>query len=51
MIEKYVHKEQAEGRAEYLRIGRYKNTYVEERDVVNRWTGAIEHRFVVVKAE
>lgn len=51
MIEKYVHREQAESRAEYLRIGLYKNTYVEERDIVNRWTGAIEHRFVVVKVK
>lgn len=51
MIEKYAHREQAESRAEYIRIGRYKNTYVEERDVVNRWTGAIEHCFVVVRAE
>lgn len=51
MIEKYLHREQAEQRAEYLRDGFYQNSYVEERDIVNRWTGKVEHYWVVVKEQ
>ena len=51
MIEKYLHREQAEQRTEYLRDGFYQNSYVEERDIVNRWTGKVEHFWVVVKVQ
>ena len=50
MIERFTNREQAEQRAEYLRIG-MPNTYVEERDMINRWTDKVEHCFVVVKVK
>lgn len=47
--ERYYTREQAEQRAEYLRIGTFKNTIVEEKDEENRWTGKVEHIFKVIK--
>lgn len=49
--ERYFSKEQAESRAEYLRLGTFAHSYVEEKDDENRWTGKIEHVFIVIKVK
>lgn len=49
MFERYYNREQAEQRAEYLRLGTFQNTEVVETDSENRWTGKLEHVFLVIK--
>ena len=49
MFERYYDREMAEQRAEHLRIGTFQNTEVTETDMENRWTGKMEHVFLVIK--